>query len=104
MLIVLFFLLFLSSLGHSIGDSDHIAGLLGPHQFHDVKVVIQRGDYSPLMSRVIRELTLAKTYAASTNETSMLEHYILSFSTGSVEEHKEGSRYWIKDKGPVVET
>lgn len=95
---------FLSCLAHSIGDSDRIAGLLGPHQFHGVKVVIQRGDYSPLMSRVIRELTLAKTHAANINETNMIEHYINSFSTGSVEEHKEGSRYWIKDKGPVVET
>ena len=94
----------ISYLADPINDSDCIASLLGRHQFRDVNVVIQRGDYSPLMSRVIRELALAKTYAANTNETNMLEHYILSFSTGSVEEHKEGSRYWIKNKGPVVET
>ena len=27
-----------------------------------------------------------------------------SFETGSIENHKEGSRHWVKDVGPVVES
>lgn len=28
----------------------------------------------------------------------------LSFRTGSIERHKQGSRHWVKDVGPVVES
>ena len=34
----------------------------------------------------------------------MLNDYVHSFKTGSVDDHKQGSRHWIKNKGPIVET
>ena len=34
----------------------------------------------------------------------MLKAYIDHFLNGDIEKHKDSQRWWIKDKGPVVET
>ncbi|XP_063718038.1 dipeptidyl peptidase 3-like [Symsagittifera roscoffensis] len=70
---------------------------------NEVSIVTEKGDFSPLLHRVNKSLEKAKIYTKKEVEQKMLENYILSFQTGSVEDHKTGSRFWVQNKGPVVE-
>uniref|UniRef100_A0A8C7Z6Y7 Dipeptidyl peptidase 3 n=1 Tax=Oryzias sinensis TaxID=183150 RepID=A0A8C7Z6Y7_9TELE len=76
----------------------------GTFTFEDKEFIVKRGDYCPLMEKVCFYLQQAEAYAANENQQKMLEQYRHSFNFGSVESHKEGSRFWIKDKGPIVES
>lgn len=69
-----------------------------------VEFKIRRGDYSSLLPNVVKSLEEAQQHAANDNEKQMLKEYIDCFTTGSLQAHKEGSRFWIKDKGPAVES
>ncbi|TFK76453.1 aflatoxin-detoxifizyme [Pluteus cervinus] len=79
--------------------------------FHDIdynsgsaKLKVQYGDYSQALSTAAAALLEAKKYAANDNQRAMLDGYSESFETGSIEAHKRGSKYWVKDVGPVVES
>uniref|UniRef100_A0A672FKD6 Dipeptidyl peptidase 3 n=1 Tax=Salarias fasciatus TaxID=181472 RepID=A0A672FKD6_SALFA len=76
----------------------------GSFRFEDKEFTVKRGDYGPVMEKVSYYLQEAQAYAANENQRKMLEEYRRSFTLGSIDAHKEGSRYWIKDKGPIVES
>ncbi|CAL1531245.1 unnamed protein product [Lymnaea stagnalis] len=99
----------------ALSDSSEVPGypngaVLGEYNFksqfggREFKFHVTRGDYSSLMALIVEELQNAQQHAANDDEKSMLIDYIKSFSTGSLPAHKDGSRHWIRNKGPIVET
>ncbi|XP_066483033.1 dipeptidyl peptidase 3-like [Tiliqua scincoides] len=73
-------------------------------EFQGHTFTVTRGDYSSLLERVVANLQKAQEHAANPTQEEMLAHYITSFTHGSIKAHKEGSRCWIRDKGPIVES
>ena len=61
------------------------------------------GDYSKEMGGISTEAQNAMKEADNDVQSSMHEQYETSFRTGSIQAFKESQRYWIKDKGPLVE-
>ncbi|KAF5330737.1 hypothetical protein D9619_005755 [Psilocybe cf. subviscida] len=65
---------------------------------------VQYGDFSSDLVKVVEALKEAEKYTANDNQTKMIQSYIKSFQTGSIQDHKDGSKWWVKDVGPVVES
>lgn len=83
------------------GEAEGIT--LPAEDFKGSTFLVTRGDYSTLMPYVISNLTQAVAFAANDKQKQMLESIIESFSTGSLNSHKRGSRFWVMDKEPAVE-
>ncbi|XP_053691667.1 dipeptidyl peptidase 3-like [Sabethes cyaneus] len=75
-----------------------------PVVYKDCTFKVTRGDYNEILQKVIFHLNEANKYSANEHQKQMINHYVSSFTEGSLESHKNGSRYWIQDKGPSVET
>ena len=78
--------------------------LMNHTNFEGAEFAVTSGDYSPLLALVNEELQLAANSASNDNEKQMITKYIESFKTGNIDAHKNGSRFWIKNKSPAVET
>jgi dipeptidyl-peptidase III len=68
------------------------------------KLVLKFGDHSTEMGKIAEAIDNARENAANDIEKVMTQEYSKSFRTGSSEAYKQSQRYWIRDKGPVVES
>jgi dipeptidyl-peptidase-3 len=93
-----------SQIDYEIRLASKEEGELKSETFGNMTFRLTKGDYSPLIGRVAASLEHAAKHAANSVQANMLNSYAQSFTTGSLNLHKDGSRYWIKDKGPAVET
>lgn len=74
------------------------------YKFKDAVFLVQYGEFSSYLSEVNFNLAKAIKFSANDNQVSMLLEYIKSFESGSINDHKNSQRAWIKDKSPVVES
>ncbi|KAG5652743.1 hypothetical protein H0H81_003884 [Sphagnurus paluster] len=74
------------------------------HKSAKATLKVEYGDFSESLKAVNEALREAKKYAANDNQKEMIEGYIKSFDSGSIQDHKDGSKAWVKDVGPVVES
>ncbi|KAJ3997264.1 aflatoxin-detoxifizyme [Lentinula boryana] len=68
------------------------------------RLTVEYGDHAAPLKKVVGALEQAKNYTASSHQTKMIEKYIDSFNTGSIQDHKDGSTEWVKDVGPIIES
>lgn len=71
--------------------------------FQGRTIELTTGDYSPILSVVVRYLQKAQEYAANETEVKYLQEYIDSFNDGDLQHHITGSSLWTQDKKPTVE-
>lgn len=85
-------------------DDPEKADAFGCEQLKSNLICFTRGDYSELLRLTVDSLKKAEEHAANDNQKQMLQKYVESFTAGSLAAHKDGSRFWIRDKGPSVES
>ncbi|KAJ7109371.1 aflatoxin-detoxifizyme [Mycena epipterygia] len=67
-------------------------------------LTVKYGDMQKPLAKAVSCLQEAKKYAQNAHQTAMIEGYIKSFESGSIQDHKDASKHWVKDVGPVVES
>jgi dipeptidyl-peptidase-3 len=68
------------------------------------KLKLVYGDHSKEMAIIAEYHKKAAENSANENQKKMQLAYAKSFETGSLEAFKDSQRFWIRDKGPMVES
>ncbi|KAI5466389.1 peptidase family M49-domain-containing protein [Mariannaea sp. PMI_226] len=88
--------------GGDIGKETQFTVEDGPLKGKTIKLTY--GDYAAEMKAIATYINQAGENADNETQQKMHTAYGKSFETGSLEAFKDSQRYWIKDKGPMVES
>ncbi|KAF9879992.1 dipeptidyl peptidase [Colletotrichum karsti] len=88
--------------GGDIGKETEFQIEDGPLKGKTIKLVY--GDYSEEMKKAAEYIKKAGDNSDNDTQKKMHDAYAKSFTTGSLEAFKDSQRYWIRDKGPMVES
>lgn len=66
-------------------------------------ITLVYGDYSKEMAAITASIKRAAENADTEVQKNMHNAYARSFENGSIQDFKESQRFWIRDKGPMVE-
>jgi dipeptidyl-peptidase-3 len=88
--------------GGDIGNETEFEIDDGSLKGHKLKLVY--GDYSSIMTLIAGYHKKAAENAENDNQKNMQLAYAKSFEEGSLEAFKNSQRFWIRDKGPMVES
>lgn len=62
------------------------------------------GDHLEQMAKIVLHMKKAGQYIANNTQKEMIENYVKSFESGSLDAFKESQRYWVQDLEPTVES
>ena len=65
---------------------------------------MQFGEFSPFLRDLNGHLENAKKYASNEIQAQMIDLYLEHFRTGDMKKHVDSQKFWIQDKGPIIET
>ncbi|KAK6078692.1 peptidase family M49 [Seiridium cupressi] len=88
--------------GGDIGKEVSFSAEEGPLAGKTIKLVY--GDYTKEMAAITENIKKAAENGANETQKNMYNAYAKSFETGSLLAFKDSQRYWIRDKGPAVES
>jgi dipeptidyl-peptidase III len=90
------------SSGGDIGKETSFPVTEGPLAGKTIKLVY--GDYSKEMALITEYIKKAAENGDNQTQQDMYNAYAKSFETGSLLDFKDSQRFWIRDKGPMVES
>lgn len=88
--------------GGDIGQDTSFKVEDGPLSGKTIKLVY--GDHSKEMAAITASVKKAAENGDNETQQNMYNAYAKSFETGSLKDFLDSQRYWIKDKGPMVES